>query len=103
MEKTAPLDPKIADKLLDLLSTDDDFRDLFQKDPQVALQQVGYSEGTASATSKASSAPSFAACCRVDTLASKEVILAARSEIKKMLTSGLAYTTPQLDATTAAE
>ena len=31
------LDPKVADKLLDKLSTDNDFRRLFKSDPAAAL------------------------------------------------------------------
>ena len=45
--KSAPLDPKVADKLLDLLSTDNEFRRLFKKDPQAALAKVGHPEAKA--------------------------------------------------------
>lgn len=38
----APLDPKVAKKLLDKLSTDNGFRRLFKKDAGAALAQVGY-------------------------------------------------------------
>lgn len=38
----APLDPKVAKKLLDKLSTDNEFRRLFKKDAGAALAQVGY-------------------------------------------------------------
>ena len=40
--KSAPLDPKVADKLLDKLSTDNEFRRLFKKDPAAALAKVGH-------------------------------------------------------------
>jgi len=40
--KPAPLDPKVTKKLLDKLSTDNDFRRLFKKDAHAALTQVGY-------------------------------------------------------------
>ena len=40
--KAAPLDPKVAGKLLDKLSTDNEFRRLFKKDPKAALIQAGY-------------------------------------------------------------
>ncbi|MFN3703573.1 NHLP-related RiPP peptide [Thermomonas sp.] len=40
--KPAPLDPKVAKKLLDKLSTDNEFRRLFKKDAHAALMQVGY-------------------------------------------------------------
>lgn len=92
-EKTAPLDPQIADRLLDRLSTEDAFRELFQNDPRTALEQVGYQ------------APpeAFHSCCKVQELASKETIAKAREAIREMLISGLAYTTPQLDAAPTAE
>lgn len=38
----APLDPKVARKLLDLLSTDNDFRRLFKQDAHAALVKAGY-------------------------------------------------------------
>lgn len=38
----APLDPKVIKKLLDLLSTDNEFRRLFKKDAHAALVKAGY-------------------------------------------------------------
>ncbi|QIL19612.1 NHLP-related RiPP peptide [Thermomonas sp. HDW16] len=46
----APLDPKVAKKLLDKLSTDNEFRRLFKKDADAALASVGY-KAEANATS----------------------------------------------------
>ena len=40
--KPAPLDPKTTKKLLDKLSTDNEFRSLFKKDAAAALAKVGY-------------------------------------------------------------
>ena len=40
--KPAPLDPKVTKKLLDKLSTDNEFRRLFKRDANAALVQVGY-------------------------------------------------------------
>ena len=40
--KAAPLDPKVASKLLDKLGTDNEFRRLFKKDPKAALIQAGH-------------------------------------------------------------
>lgn len=34
--------PEVVDKLVDLLSTDDAFRQLFQEDARAALRQVGH-------------------------------------------------------------
>jgi hypothetical protein len=44
--RSAPLDPQVADRLLDLLSTDDTFRRLFTHDPRQALLQVGFANTT---------------------------------------------------------
>lgn len=38
----APLDSKVTKKLLDKLSTDNDFRRLFKQDAGAALAKVGY-------------------------------------------------------------
>jgi len=97
METTAPLDPSIADKLLDLLGSDDAFRDLFQKDPLAALEQLGYRPPVEGVP------PPFHACCHVQQLASKEAIVEARTELQGLLTRGLAYTTPNLDALNTAK
>jgi putative modified peptide len=88
-KRSAPLDPQVADRLLDLLSTDDAFRKLFTRDPREALAQVGFVNAT--------DLPS-PADCSVWPLASKAQIAAAHDEIKQMFTSGLNYTTPKLDA-----
>lgn len=40
--KPAPLDPKVTRKLLDKLSTDNDFRRLFKQDVAGALAKVGH-------------------------------------------------------------
>lgn len=103
--RTAPLDPKVADKLLDLLGTDNAFRRLFKKDPQAALAQVGHPEAKAAVAGlkKGVAAPalSTASCCTVQSIAPKATIVRARAELKVMLTSGLAYTPPALDAASA--
>jgi putative modified peptide len=89
--RTAPLDPQVADRLLDLLGTDDAFRRLFTRDPATALAQVGFirPEGTV--------APNDC-FWGITQLASKAQIAQARDEIRLMLTRGLAQTAPQLDA-----
>lgn len=115
-EKTAPLDPKIADKLLDLLSTDNEFRRLFKKDPGAALAKVGYksTDAARTLTAGARKGPPFTppgpppmkppvGCMRVKRIAPKADVIKARAEIKKMLTSGLSHTTPQLDAAITTE
>ena len=107
--KSAPLDPKVADKLLDLLSTDNEFRRLFKKDPQAALAQVGHPEAKAAVAALRKgppftppgpppSVPPVWSCCKVDRIAPKADIIKARTELRTMLTSSLAQTPPMLDA-----
>jgi putative modified peptide len=111
--KSAPLDPKVADKLLDLLSTDNEFRRLFKKDPQAALAKAGHPEAKA-AVAALRKVPPFTppgppprippvwSCCKVDRIAPKADIIKARAELKLMLTSSLAQTPPALDASNLA-
>jgi putative modified peptide len=99
---TAPLDPALADRLLDLLSTDDLFRERFQRDHIAALRTIGYESPSPGLMTACGLAPMAQAepfrDCRVQDLASKEAISAAREEIRSMLTRGLAQITPKLDA-----
>ena len=69
--KSQSMDPSVVDKLLDGLSSDDDFRALFTKDPRAALEKVGY---------KASGNEELR-CAQVGTLASKEEIAGARKAL----------------------
>lgn len=81
----APLGRNVVKNLLDLLSTDDQFRDLFQRDAQSALVQAGY-EAPAGAESAA--ATSGAACMQLssgDSLASKEQIARDRAKLESSL------------------
>ena len=108
--QSAPLDPKVADKLLDLLSTDNEFRRLFKKDPQAALAKVGHPEAKAAVAALRKGPPftppgpppvippTTARCCQVQRIAPKADIIKARAELKLMLTSGLAQIPPFLDA-----
>ncbi len=87
----APLQPQVVNKLLDLLSTDDDFRELFQTDARAALAQVGYTEpaGSDKASALAGGSPTSAASCLQLTggasLASKESIMQERSKLEQTL------------------
>lgn len=99
---TAPLDPSIADRLLDLLSTDDLFRERFQRDHLSALRSIGYQsppagQATACGLTVAPPVPEPFSDCKVTDLAPKEAIAGAREEIRAMLLRGLDQTTPQLD------
>jgi putative modified peptide len=101
---TAPLDPALADRLLDLLSTDDLFRERFQRDHLAALRTIGYESPTPGQMTAcglvANAQPEAFRDCKVQDLAPKEAIAAARGEIKAMLLRGLNQNTPQLDART---
>lgn len=88
---TLKLEAATANKLVDLLSTDDAFRELFVSDTLAALEVVGQ-------------APTdelrefVSTCCSKVTLADKSVITGAREAILSMLTSGGNQTVPMLDA-----
>ena len=84
--RTAPFDPAVAGRLLNLLCTDDAYRALFQQDPRAALARVGHELADREE------------CFFGISLASKEVIADARNEILAMLFQGLGQIPPQLDS-----
>ena len=99
---TVPLDPALADRLLDLLSTDDLFRERFQRDHLAALRTIGYESPTPGQMTACGELSPTAALepfreCKVHELASKDAIADAREEIRGMLLRGLNQTTPRLD------
>lgn len=109
--KSASLEPKVADRLLDLLSTDNDFRRLFKKDPQAALAKVGHPEAkTALAAQRKGppfpppgpppQVPPVWDCCHVARIAPKNEIIKARESLREYLTSGLGMTPVQLNVAT---
>ncbi|MBB1061769.1 NHLP-related RiPP peptide [Marilutibacter spongiae] len=99
--RTAPLSPEIADRLLDLLGSDDLFRERFQRDHLAALRSIGHESPTQGQMTACGSLPMAQAepfrDCKVRQLASKDTINQARNEIRAMLLKGLAQTTPNLD------
>jgi putative modified peptide len=82
--KSAPLDPKVADKLLDLLSTDNEFRRLFKKDPQAALAKLGH---RAPPTTKRM-------CASIKAIAPKQEIADARDQLNAHMISSGIFTIP---------
>jgi putative modified peptide len=106
--KSSPLDPKVADKLLDLLSTDNEFRRLFKKDPQAALAKVGHPEAKA-AVAALRKGPPFTppgppamippvwGCMSVQRIAPKADIIKARETLKSYFMSGLTMNPVQLN------
>ncbi len=95
--KAAPLDPKVASKLLDKLSTDNEFRRLFKKDPRTALIQAGYKlpKGDAEAAARFEQ---LCGCAKVESIATKSDIRKSRQEIMANLTAGLGHQPIQLNA-----
>lgn len=84
--KSEALSPKVADRLLELLGTDTEFRRLIKKDPQAAFLQAGYKP------SKEVAAGTLGAawmCCDIDRIAPKANIEASREQLKSMLTGGM--------------
>lgn len=100
--RTAPLDAAIADRLLDLLGTDDLFRERFQRDHLAALRSIGYQSPPSGEMTSCGALPLAQAepfrDCKVQTLAPKNVIHEAREDIRAMLLRGLSQDVPQLDA-----
>lgn len=84
----APLHPHVANKLLDLLSSDDDFRDLFKRDAHAALIQAGYvpPSGSDPATASAISGGDCLQLSAGDQLAPKEQIARDRSKLESLTT-----------------
>jgi putative modified peptide len=83
----------VADKLLDKLSSDDDFRDLFQKDPRAAVAKVGHVTPEAD-VGKAGVDPVM--CLSGAKLASKEDIRKARGKLQDQLSSSAFHYTVEL-------
>jgi putative modified peptide len=83
----APLDPKVARKLLDLLSSDNDFRRLFKQDAHAALVKAGY-KGSPGADPALASALSGGNCMQLkpgDRIAPKEKIARDRAKLEASL------------------
>jgi putative modified peptide len=80
MAKTLP--PHIADKLLDRLSSDDDFRTYFQKDARGALSFLGYDEPAGTPSND-----SALACMRCESMPDKKAFTQSRAAYHKQITS----------------
>jgi putative modified peptide len=82
---TNKFSPEVADRLLDKLSTDDNFRNLFEKNPSAALRQVGHEPASEHAGVRGSD-PAMCANLK-NGLASKEAIREGREAMKAALIS----------------
>ena len=89
--RTVPMNRPTAIKLVDLLATNDEFRDVFMRDARMALETWQFDQDTIDW---------FWWDCKmgITQLAPKEVIRAAQEEILSMLLAGLGQTVPQLDS-----
>ncbi len=81
---------ELVDKLLDKLSTDNDFRDVFQKNPRIAMAYLGH-EGATNASPKDQGLWSCAQCKE---LASPEAIKSSRNQLKTQLLTSLTKLSP---------
>lgn len=78
-----PLDQKVAKKLLNLLSTDNEFRRRFKRNPSEALASIGHTAVSAEM-----------ACCPISAIATKAEIAASAKELEARLVSTGALTNP---------
>lgn len=88
-----PLDPKTADKLLDLLGSDNEFRRLFKKDATAALAKVGYAPAKqmlATRGQQGEGAPE-PELMKIGRIAPKAEIEAARTQLKGYLESPFTF------------
>jgi len=93
-DTSVTLPAEVADRLLDLLSSDDDFRNLFSSDPARALVKAGFDQG------KLAELEALKVCLKVSSLAPKEVLRSSRDRIRGTLTSGINMQPIILDAGT---
>jgi len=97
----APLDPKVARKLLDKLGTDNEFRRLFKKDPKSALVASGYKVAKGD-TAGAAALEQLSACLSVDRIATKATIQGTRESLENQLIGGMGMSPIQLNVATTA-
>ena len=89
MASNPALPKDVVAALLDKLSADDAFRDLFAKDPAAALKRVGASEADAEGCAR---------CLKVSKLADKKVIQESRAALTTKLTASMDLRVIHLDA-----
>lgn len=80
----ATLDPKVVRKLLDKLSTDNEFRRLFKKDPKAALIASGHKIAKGDSTAEAE-LDQICKCLKIDRIAPKDVIVKSRDALEEQL------------------
>lgn len=80
------LEPEVADRLLELLSSDDDFRQRFQDDPAAALQEIGHAPAVKAMKGSRPIEGQPYYCMTSNKLASKEEIRECRDSLRDHLT-----------------
>ena len=83
------LEPEVVDKLLDKLSTDDDFRARFAKDHRAALKELGHVPAPNQVAQQS--------CAEAGQLADKRTIAASRDALRRAMNAGLALNIRMLD------
>jgi len=78
------LDPKVVRKLLDKLSTDNEFRRTFKKDPKAALIASGHKVAKDDAKGEAD-LDQICKCLKVGRIAPKDVIVRSRDALEEQL------------------
>ncbi len=89
---TAPSEfsDELVDKLLDKLSSDNEFREVFQRNPRIALAYLGHED----ATKAGGNDKGVWSCMQCKKLASPEAIKAGRAELRQQLISTKASLNP---------
>lgn len=81
------LDPKVSKKLLDLLSTDNEFRRLFKKDAHAALVKAGWKPAAGTESTAAASGGQCLQLKATDSIAPKAKIIRERAKLAEAITA----------------
>lgn len=95
---TEPLDPKVVKKLLDLLSTDNEFRRLFKKDAHAALAKAGWKAPAGTDRSAPLAALSGGSCLQMKStarIAPKQKIIRERAKLERSLNAVVNFFCPK--------
>ena len=90
----APLEPKVAKKLLDLLSTDNEFRRLFKKDAHAALVKAGWKPTAEAASATAITGGLCLQLQASDRIAPKQKIIRDRAKLETQLAVAWSFLCP---------
>lgn len=88
----APLDPKVAKKLLDLLSTDNEFRRLFKRDAHAALAKAGWKPAAGTESTASVSGGQCLQLKATDSIAPKAKIVRERAKLEQAMTLPFGFT-----------